>query len=778
MKFFHTAATSLLTASLSFAAPQAGDQDFDGVPDSMDPCPRSIASQEQMIPGCSCVDLMLYPEVAGDPVVASVERLMGIFEEHPELFNTRETLGSAKYLILVSLESMREADISMGNALLQEAMASMETSRSMFESFILDLQEHLEDDFANPSGDGTGPGGPTGGAFNGAVLSSGSATSPGRPQRGVSSQDRHADGCDDETRELLYWQVRAEEFESLIAESYEMMNLFSIMNELSGPPVKLFGHVEELNDGMRMLLLEDGTQVVLPWLFEASDGLYLGQEIMINGKGLDGQVVADDMVTIDEGVAPWLDPTTEVCLQLRFAPATAYMTSLAVKHEPAGYLEVTGGLRYELEQGMAIAAEEAGQLICEPWSTGGPNNEVMGYRDSFHVSLSYLSKSFSTKTVTLATDLTASSQPPFLPSDIYPDSLGTLTVIRNRQSFLANDLSPYVLLSSPEVVGTSAYTLRVQNRGHFALYEYDRVAFTLEDNEVNGFQAAQITGVSLSANLTEDPGTLTQSASGYAIVNGAVQYSASIGPFQPFAIRNHDFYPVWPSDGAPNEHWTGVTHPAGLEWPTISGTRNNKPFRYTSRLPEIVRDAVSICGDPAGPLEDHSYYRMPFQNSVVSTVSQGNNGSFTHQGGQQFAYDFVAPLSTPLVASRPGIVNSVRSNVTVNCQAPGFSGSCPFFGNFVSVVHQDGSEAFYLHMVAGSPSVVVGQEVRRGDVLGLLGNTGNSTGPHVHFHVNPAGSNATMPARFELNRIVLIVATFMQCVIPLQGWSVGSTNLP
>lgn len=48
--------------------------------------------------------------------------------------------------------------------------------------------------------------------------------------------------------------------------------------------------------------------------------------------------------------------------------------------------------------------------------------------------------------------------------------------------------------------------------------------------------------------------------------------------------------------------------------------------------------------------------------------------------------------------------------------------------------------AFYAHMQPGSVRVKVGDKVRRGQVLGLLGNTGNSTEPHLHFHLSNASS--------------------------------------
>lgn len=65
-------------------------------------------------------------------------------------------------------------------------------------------------------------------------------------------------------------------------------------------------------------------------------------------------------------------------------------------------------------------------------------------------------------------------------------------------------------------------------------------------------------------------------------------------------------------------------------------------------------------------------------------------------------------------------------------------------GNYVILDLGDGRYAFYAHLQPGSLRVHVGDKVRRGQVLGLLGNTGNSDAPHLHFHVsdtnNPLGA--------------------------------------
>ena len=56
-------------------------------------------------------------------------------------------------------------------------------------------------------------------------------------------------------------------------------------------------------------------------------------------------------------------------------------------------------------------------------------------------------------------------------------------------------------------------------------------------------------------------------------------------------------------------------------------------------------------------------------------------------------------------------------------------------GNFVRILHDDGTMGVYLHLMRNSVAVSEGQRVALGDKLALSGNTGNSTGPHLHFVV-------------------------------------------
>jgi len=64
-------------------------------------------------------------------------------------------------------------------------------------------------------------------------------------------------------------------------------------------------------------------------------------------------------------------------------------------------------------------------------------------------------------------------------------------------------------------------------------------------------------------------------------------------------------------------------------------------------------------------------------------------------------------------------------------------------GNFVVLDIGGGAFALYAHMQPGSVRVVAGAKVKRGDMLGKVGNTGNTSAPHLHFHVMDGPSPLT-----------------------------------
>lgn len=70
------------------------------------------------------------------------------------------------------------------------------------------------------------------------------------------------------------------------------------------------------------------------------------------------------------------------------------------------------------------------------------------------------------------------------------------------------------------------------------------------------------------------------------------------------------------------------------------------------------------------------------------------------------------------------------------------------FGRVVEIAHGYGLTTLYGHMEAAR--VIEGQRVRRGDLIGLVGSTGRSTGPHLHYEVHQAGKPVN-PLDFVLN---------------------------
>jgi len=91
----------------------------------------------------------------------------------------------------------------------------------------------------------------------------------------------------------------------------------------------------------------------------------------------------------------------------------------------------------------------------------------------------------------------------------------------------------------------------------------------------------------------------------------------------------------------------------------------------------------------------------------------------THRPSQHEGLDFVAPLGAPVLATAPGVV--IRSE---------WSGA---YGNWVEVAHDQGFHSRYAHL--SQRKVAEGDKIERGTEIGALGNTGRSTGPHLHYEI-------------------------------------------
>jgi len=139
----------------------------------------------------------------------------------------------------------------------------------------------------------------------------------------------------------------------------------------------------------------------------------------------------------------------------------------------------------------------------------------------------------------------------------------------------------------------------------------------------------------------------------------------------------------------------------------------------------------SLPGDPRARPRDVEYV-LPLRQPTPR-IDQGYGGSFSHADAQnRYAVDFAAEIGTPVLAARDGLVMQVESDFArAGLNLERYGGRA----NFVRLLHDDGTMTLYAHLKEEGVLVRVGQQVRAGQQIGLSGNTGFTTGPHLHFAV-------------------------------------------
>jgi len=139
-------------------------------------------------------------------------------------------------------------------------------------------------------------------------------------------------------------------------------------------------------------------------------------------------------------------------------------------------------------------------------------------------------------------------------------------------------------------------------------------------------------------------------------------------------------------------------------------------------------------------------YDLPFVGTY--TVNQGYGGLFSHTGATEYAIDWSMPIGTPVYSARDGVVVDIVDDQWLSkfdpgvCPAP-VSEYCPTPGsdaNTVMIRHDDGTWGLYAHLKQYSVVVTEGQAVTGKTVIAYSGNTGYSSGPHLHYQVTRASS--------------------------------------
>ena len=156
---------------------------------------------------------------------------------------------------------------------------------------------------------------------------------------------------------------------------------------------------------------------------------------------------------------------------------------------------------------------------------------------------------------------------------------------------------------------------------------------------------------------------------------------------------------------------------------------------------------AGVPGDPSARPQDVEYL-MPLRQPR-NRIDQGFGGRFSHGDEQNlYALDFAAEIGTPVLAARTGTVMQVESDFSkAGLKKEKYGGRA----NFVRILHDEGSMALYAHLATNGVLARVGQRVSAGQQIGLSGNTGFTTGPHMHFalQVNRGMRLVSIPFRMR-----------------------------
>jgi hypothetical protein len=149
-----------------------------------------------------------------------------------------------------------------------------------------------------------------------------------------------------------------------------------------------------------------------------------------------------------------------------------------------------------------------------------------------------------------------------------------------------------------------------------------------------------------------------------------------------------------------------------------------------------------------GRIKEENYHAtLEDQRFAIDVVQIENGSTFIGDGKQnEDYYCFGDTLYAPESGQIVEMENSVAENI------PGETNTNQLFGNYVIIDHGNAEYSVLAHFMQNSIIVSVGDLVTKGQEIGLSGNSGNSTEPHLHYHLqnNPSiGQGEGLPAQFR-----------------------------
>jgi len=162
------------------------------------------------------------------------------------------------------------------------------------------------------------------------------------------------------------------------------------------------------------------------------------------------------------------------------------------------------------------------------------------------------------------------------------------------------------------------------------------------------------------------------------------------------------------------------------------GGETKKYYRF-----QTPDDSVVDYYDETGKSAKKFLVRKPVNDAIMRSPFGSRHDPFLGFIKMHTGVDWATAYGTPIFASGNGVVEKV-----------GREGG---YGNYVRLKHNNGYETAYGHMSAFAKGMEVGKRVRQGQVIGFVGSTGHSTGPHVHYEILINGRFVD-PMRIKLPR--------------------------
>jgi murein DD-endopeptidase MepM/ murein hydrolase activator NlpD len=157
------------------------------------------------------------------------------------------------------------------------------------------------------------------------------------------------------------------------------------------------------------------------------------------------------------------------------------------------------------------------------------------------------------------------------------------------------------------------------------------------------------------------------------------------------------------------------------------------PLLENTTQPFLEYQYQYLAGDPNARHRPRHAYRAPFAISTDHPVTQAFPQVATHTTrDSHYAVDVAMPIGTDIMAARGGVVFDVATSNFRGGLDPVKDGPK---ANVIRILHDDGTYAIYAHLNTNSIRVRPGDRVERGQYIADSGNTGFTSGPHLHFAV-------------------------------------------